>query len=68
MNVDLDHAPEGLLNKPFNVFSPVVERHQRQIFTQGDYTVRDIKKGEEIFCNYLKFIGNTVEWKEEVER
>ena len=66
MNVDLDHAPEAVLKKPENVHSPVFERHLRQILAMGDYTLRDIKAGEEILCNYLGFVGHPRHWKEDV--
>lgn len=65
MNVDLNHVPEGLLTKAKSVYSPVTERHLRQILG-GDYTLRDIKKGEEILCNYLAYVGDPEDWKEEV--
>mmetsp|Transcript_42960 Transcript_42960/g.90246 ORF Transcript_42960/g.90246 Transcript_42960/m.90246 type:complete len:925 (+) Transcript_42960:227-3001(+) len=66
MNVDLDHAPEALLNKISIVYSPVFERHLRQILAVGDYTLRDIHQGEEITCDYLSFVGDPVEWEEDV--
>ena len=53
MNVNLDHAPEALLNKALQVYSPVFERHLRQVLSLGDYTLRNIRKGEEILCDYL---------------
>ena len=53
MNVDLDRAPEALLNKASEVYSPIYERHLRQILSVGDYTLRDIRQGEEILCDYL---------------
>jgi hypothetical protein len=31
----------------------------------GDYTLRGVKKGEEILCNYLSFVDPS-EWSEEV--
>ena len=34
--------------------------------TVGDVTKRDIKKGEEILCNYLDFIGEAASWEEDV--
>eukprot|EP00579_Thalassiosira_antarctica_P024316 CAMPEP_0201976998 /NCGR_PEP_ID=MMETSP0904-20121228/59077_1 /ASSEMBLY_ACC=CAM_ASM_000553 /TAXON_ID=420261 /ORGANISM="Thalassiosira antarctica, Strain CCMP982" /LENGTH=61 /DNA_ID=CAMNT_0048528237 /DNA_START=209 /DNA_END=389 /DNA_ORIENTATION=- len=42
MNVDLDSAPESVLNKATTVYNPVSERHLRQILGMGDYTLRDI--------------------------
>jgi len=67
MNVDLDHASDDVLNTA-HVWSPVIERHLRQVLGVGDATTRDIKKGEEILCNYLSFIGDPKDWKEEVTR
>jgi len=64
MNVDLNHAAEDVLNEA-HVWSPVIERHLRQTASIGDTTMRDIKKGEEILCNYLSFIGELDYWKEE---
>lgn len=34
----------------------------------GDYTLREIKKGEEILCNYLYFVGDPDEWEAEIQR
>jgi len=65
LNIDLDYAPEALLNKA-SVFSPVFERHLRQILAVGDYTLRDIRQGEEILCNYLSFSGDPDYWEEDV--
>jgi len=66
MNVDVHRAPEALLNKASEVYSPVFERHLRQILAVGDYTLRDIHKGEEITCDYLSFVGDPEDWKEDV--
>eukprot|EP01083_Nonionella_stella_P290826 989557_1 len=66
MTADLDEAPEKLLNKASNVYSPVFERHLRQITSVGDYTIRNIKAGEEILCNYLSFVGDPDLWEEDV--
>ena len=64
MNVSLTNPPENLLNEP-SVYNPVIERHLRQRLSTGDYTLRAIKKGEEILCNYLAF-GDPDDWEEEV--
>mmetsp|Transcript_17214 Transcript_17214/g.27953 ORF Transcript_17214/g.27953 Transcript_17214/m.27953 type:complete len:145 (+) Transcript_17214:129-563(+) len=66
MNVDLDSAPENVLNKATDVYNPAFERHLRQIMEMGDYTLRDIGKGEEILCNYLSYVGDPDKWKHEV--
>lgn len=69
MNVDLDTAPQGMLNQILAVYSPVVERHARQILSIGDdISLRDIKKGEEILCNYLTYVGREEQWGEFVAR
>ena len=47
MTVDLKNPPEEVFNKA-SVHSPVFGRHLRQILGVGGYTLRDIKKGEEI--------------------
>lgn len=65
MNVDIDSPPADIQNKAM-VYSPVIERHLRQITSLGDYFLRDVKSGEEITCNYLSFIGDKADWAEEV--
>jgi len=66
MNVDLDHLPEILELEKTLVFSPVLERHLRQSLAMGDKALVGIKKGEEVFCNYLSFVGDPDDWEEEV--
>ena len=65
MNAGLDHPPANVLNDA-KVYSPVLERHIRQVLSIGDQTLRDIKKDEEIFCNYLSFIGDPNDWEQDV--
>ena len=65
MDVDLYDPPETVLNKA-NIYSPVFERHLRQILSVGDNILRDIKKDEEIFCNYLSYVGDPDNWEEDV--
>jgi len=65
MDVDLYDPPETVLNKA-NIYSPVFERHLRQILSVGDKILRDIKKDEEIFCNYLSYVGDPDNWEEDV--
>jgi len=65
MNVDLDKAPAALF-QAVEVWSPVFERHVRQAVGTGDETMRDIKKGEEILCNYLSFVADPDDWKIDV--
>jgi hypothetical protein len=64
MSVHLHHA-EGELIESAPIFSPITERHIRQFLTQ-DFFLRDVKKGEEILCNYLEFIGDSNNWEEDV--
>lgn len=66
MNVALERAPEALLNRASEVYSPVIERHLRQLLAVGDYTLRDIRRGEEILCDYLSFVGDPDDWEEDV--
>lgn len=64
-----------LLSRPFQIddiegseassYSPFQERHLREFLGTGDYTLREIKKGEEILSNYLSFVDPS-EWTEEV--
>ena len=65
MNVDLNEPPKDFLNDEY-VYSPVFERHLRQIMSVGSYTLRDIKAGEEILCNYLSFVGDAANWEGDV--
>jgi len=63
MNVDSHHAGEVI--KPAPIFSPINERHMHQHY-YADSILRDIKKGEEILCNYLDFIGASDSFEEDV--
>lgn len=65
VDVDPSQPPESIL-KWGSAFSPALERNLHQALTHGDTTNRDIKKGEEILCNYLEFIGKAVDWEEDV--
>lgn len=65
LNVDLNEPPKDFLNHEY-VYSPVFERHLRQIMSVGSYTLRDIKAGEEILCNYLSFVGDAADWEGDV--
>lgn len=53
MNVPLDQAPGDFRNEAWQVYSPVFERHLRQQLSVGDFALRDIRRGEEILCDYL---------------
>lgn len=64
MSVDLHHA-EGELVESAPIFSPVAERHMR-LFSVQEFSMRDVKQGEEILCNYLEFTGDSDYWEEEV--
>mmetsp|Transcript_21924 Transcript_21924/g.39167 ORF Transcript_21924/g.39167 Transcript_21924/m.39167 type:complete len:104 (-) Transcript_21924:192-503(-) len=69
MTVDLNLSLEDLdeiLNDDYLVFSPVTERHLRQSLTIGDYSLHNIRQGEEILCDYLSFVGDPEAWEEEV--
>ncbi len=50
MNISLHNV--GKVMKSVPIFSPITERHQRN---DQNFTLRDIKKGEEILCNYLEY-------------
>lgn len=61
LNVDdMDDDP------PDVVFNPIRERHMRQLLSTGDYTLREIKKGEEILCNYVDYIDDPDDWDNEL--
>ena len=55
MNVNLERAPEEYDDKAFT-YSPVLERHLRQIQSAGDYSLREIRAEDEILSNYVKYI------------
>lgn len=57
---DMDDDP------PDVVFNPIRERHMRQWLSTGDYTLRDIRKGEEILCNYVDYIDDPDDWDNEL--
>jgi len=65
-SVDPNQPPESLSSIWGSAFSPAVERNLRQALISGDKTNRDIKKGEEILCNYLEFIGRASDWEADV--
>mmetsp|Transcript_20520 Transcript_20520/g.37382 ORF Transcript_20520/g.37382 Transcript_20520/m.37382 type:complete len:889 (-) Transcript_20520:246-2912(-) len=65
MNIDLDNIPEFFFGKA-NVYSPVFERHLRQMSAMEVYARRDIRKGEEILCNYLAFDADQDSLKVEI--
>jgi len=65
-SVDPDQPPESLSSTWGSAFSPAFERNLRQALISGDKTNRDIKKGEEILCNYLEFTGRASDWEADV--
>ena len=67
LNVDQIY-PDTTEEQLETVYSPIRERHIRQDLTVGDYTLREIKTGEEILCNYVNFIEDPDEWDEEVAK
>jgi len=48
-------------------YSPVQERHLRQIMSAGDIALREIEAGEEILVNYVTF-ADPEEWIDKVKR
>ena len=42
------------------------DRHLNQVMNGGDYSMRDIKAGEEILNNYLSFTGDEDDWENDV--
>ena len=68
MNVDLGAIPQEIQNNAkASAFCPSCERHLRQALSLGDSAMRDIKAGEEIYCNYLSFVGGSpYDWAEDV--
>ena len=55
MTVNADHPPPKEFTETAPFYNPVLERHFRQIVSSGDYSLRDIKAGEEITNTYLGF-------------
>jgi len=64
-NADTNTLPEELdtTDSPYNI---VFDRHMKQVFDSGDYTLREIAEGDEIFSNYLDYSGEVEFWEEEV--
>jgi hypothetical protein len=65
LSVSLDSIPPGLDGNLADAYSPFQERHLREYAGGGDYTLREIKAGEEILTNYLGF-ADPNDWKDEV--
>lgn len=65
-DIDLNQPPKLSKFRFGSPFNPALERNLRHAMTVGDVTKRDIKKGEEILCNYLDFIGEAASWEEDV--
>jgi hypothetical protein len=64
---DVDVFPDNLNGRSHaqtSTYNPVVDRHLRHA---ADYSLRDIKAGEEILDNYLAFIGNEKDWASDVQ-
>ena len=58
---------QGVGGRGGKVFNPVFDRNRRFVLTGGDYTLRDIKSGEEILDNYLDFIGAADDWESDID-
>eukprot|EP00978_Attheya_sp_CCMP212_P001313 scaffold2735_cov61-Attheya_sp.AAC.9 len=58
--------PESLSGTTNSVYNPVNDRHLYQLMSGSDFTLRDIKKGEEILDNYLAFTGSAADWTTDV--
>ena len=65
-NVDPKQPLKSTIRHSSQAFNPLMERHIREYLTHGDYTIRDIKRGEEILCNYVDFIGSSQYWEEDI--
>lgn len=64
---NLTEVAEHLINKA-GAYSPVFERNLKHALNSGDYALRAISKGEEIFTDYLAFVGDPDAWKQSVIR
>jgi hypothetical protein len=65
--VDPLKVPPGSLSGETNsVYNPVIDRHLYQLMSGSDFTLHDIKKGEEILDNYLAFTGSEADWTSDV--
>lgn len=62
---NLDEITTHLVSKAVP-YSPVFERNLQRTLHHGDYTLQDIKKGEEITTNYLSYVGEINEFKREL--
>ncbi|KAL7517141.1 hypothetical protein ACHAWX_002089 [Stephanocyclus meneghinianus] len=65
LSVDINEIPEGLDGSKAVAYSPFQERHLRSYSGTGDYTLRDIKAGEEILTNYIAFVDPS-DWRQEI--
>ena len=71
MNVDLNNLEEiseNLISKVRVPYSPVFDRNWRHALNSGDYTLRGVKEGEEVLTDYISFVGNIDDFKEDVMR
>lgn len=69
MNVDLNNLEEiseNLISKVRVPYSPVFDRNWRHALNSGDYTLRGVKEGEEVLTDYISFVGNIDDFKEDV--
>jgi hypothetical protein len=66
--VDLDRIPEEFMMKGHSsVYNPVADRNLGHYVAGVEVSTRHIKAGEEILDNYLFFIGNSLDWAEDVQ-
>lgn len=64
-NVDLKEPPESIVRKP-RAFKPVTERNIRQYLVDEGTTNRAMERGEELLCDYLRYVGSAQHWKEDI--
>ena len=64
--VSLEYIPGELDGSEASPYNPFQERHIRSYSGSGDYTLYEIKQGDEILTNYLSFVDPS-EWVEEVQ-
>ena len=67
-NADVDNLNELQENR-LNIsipYSPVYERNLRHLLNSGDYALRKISKGEEILNDYLSYVADPEDLKEDI--
>jgi len=66
VTADPNYFPYDNENMDDVLYDPVLDRHYEFEWSSTDGALKDIKKGEEMFCSYLLFTSIEVEWADTV--